>query len=90
MDTPVVVVVVLVAIAGGALLGVLVRGVWASQTMKAAQAEASRIEAEARTRQKELILEGKDGSWSIRFVARYRDLFHHRDGEWRIHRRTVV
>ncbi len=60
MDTPVVVVVVLVAIAGGALLGFLVRGVWASQTMKAAQAEASRIEAEARTRQKELILEGKD------------------------------
>jgi ribonuclease Y len=60
MDTPVVVVVVLVAIAGGALLGFLVRGVWASQTMKAAKAEASRIEAEARTRQKELILEGKD------------------------------
>jgi ribonucrease Y len=60
MDTPVVVVVVLVAIAGGAVLGFLLRGIWASQTMKAAQAEASRIEAEARTRQKELILEGKD------------------------------
>jgi ribonuclease Y len=60
MDTPVVVVVVLVAIAGGALLGFLIRGVWASQTMKAAQAEARRIEAEARTRQKELILEAKD------------------------------
>ena len=28
--------------------------------MKAAQAEARRIEAEARTRQKELILEAKD------------------------------
>jgi ribonuclease Y len=33
---------------------------WASQGMKAAQAEARRIEAEARTRQKELILEAKD------------------------------
>jgi len=60
MDTPVVVVAVLVAAAGGALLGFLIRGVWASQTMKAAQAEARRIEAEARTRQKELILEAKD------------------------------
>lgn len=36
MDTPVVVVVALVAAAGGALLGFLIRGVWASQTMKAA------------------------------------------------------
>lgn len=60
MDTPVVVAVALVALAGGALLGFLVRGLWASQTMKAAQAEARRIEAEARTRQKELILEAKD------------------------------
>jgi len=60
MDAPVVVAVALVALAGGALLGFLVRGLWASQTMKAAQAEARRIEAEARTRQKELILEAKD------------------------------
>jgi ribonuclease Y len=60
METPVVVVVALAAAAGGALLGFLIRGVWASQTMKAAQAEARRIEAEARTRQKELILEAKD------------------------------
>jgi ribonucrease Y len=60
MDTPVVVVVALVAAAGGAVLGFVIRGVWASQTMKSAQAEARRIEAEARTRQKELILEAKD------------------------------
>jgi ribonucrease Y len=60
MDTPIVVVVALVAAAGGALLGFMIRSVWASQTMKAAQAEARRIEAEARTRQKELILEAKD------------------------------
>ncbi len=60
MDGPVVVVVALVAAAGGALLGVIVRSIWASQTMKAAQSEARRIEAEARARQKELILEAKD------------------------------
>ena len=60
MDTPVVVAVALVAAVGGAVLGVLLRSIWASQGMKAAQSEARRIEAEARTRQKELILEAKD------------------------------
>jgi ribonuclease Y len=60
MDTPIVVAVVVAAAVGGALLGMLARGMWASQTMKAATAEARRIEAEARARQKELILEAKD------------------------------
>ncbi|MGZ9276731.1 MAG: ribonuclease Y [Candidatus Limnocylindrales bacterium] len=60
MDTPIVVAVALVAAVGGAVLGAFVRSMWASQGMKAAQAEARRIEAEARTRQKELILEAKD------------------------------
>ena len=60
METPVVVAVALVAAVIGALLGAMVRTMWASQGMKAAQAEARRIEAEARTRQKELILEAKD------------------------------
>ncbi len=60
METPIVVAVALVAAVGGAVLGALVRSMWASQGMKAAQAEARRIEAEARTRQKELILEAKD------------------------------
>jgi ribonuclease Y len=60
METPVVVAVVVLAAVVGALLGALVRTMWASQGMKAAQAEARRIEAEARTRQKELILEAKD------------------------------
>ena len=55
-----VVAVALLAAVGGAVLGVLVRSLWASQTMKAAQSEARRIEAEARARQKELILEAKD------------------------------
>jgi ribonucrease Y len=60
MDTPVVVAVALMAGVIGALVGALVRSMWASQGMKAAGAEARRIEAEARARQKELILEAKD------------------------------
>jgi ribonuclease Y len=60
METPVVVAVVVLAAVLGALVGALVRTMWASQGMKAAQAEARRIEAEARARQKELILEAKD------------------------------
>jgi ribonucrease Y len=60
MDTPVVVAVALLAAVGGAVLGAFARTMWASQGMKAAQAEARRIEAEARARQKELILEAKD------------------------------
>jgi ribonuclease Y len=60
MDTPVVVAVALLAAVGGAVLGALARSMWASQGMKAAKAEARRIEAEARARQKELILEAKD------------------------------
>ncbi|HSK52098.1 MAG TPA: ribonuclease Y [Clostridia bacterium] len=60
MDNLTILVVALVAAAGGAVLGVLLRSMWASQAMKAAGAEARRIEAEARARQKELILEAKD------------------------------
>ena len=60
METPVVVAVAALAAAVGVLLGGVVRTMWASQGMKAAQAEGRRIEAEARARQKELILEAKD------------------------------
>ena len=60
MDIGVIAVVALVAAAGGAVLGALMRSFWASQAIKAATSEASRIEAEARARQKELILEAKD------------------------------
>jgi ribonuclease Y len=52
--------VAVLAAAGGVAIGVLLRSLWASQTMKAATSEARRIEAEARARQKELILEAKD------------------------------
>ncbi len=60
MDTLSLVAVALVAAVGGAVLGAVARGFWASQTIKAATSEARRIEAEARARQKELILEAKD------------------------------
>jgi ribonuclease Y len=60
MDTPVVVAVALIAAIAGVVLGFVVRTLWASQAIKAAQAEARQIEAEARARQKELILEAKD------------------------------
>jgi ribonucrease Y len=60
MDNAVIVAVALVAAVGGLVVGLIARGMFASQSMKAAQAEARRIEAEARARQKELILEAKD------------------------------
>jgi ribonuclease Y len=60
MELPVVVAVTVVAAIAGAAVGIVARGVWASQSMKAAHSEARRIEAEARARQKELILEAKD------------------------------
>ena len=44
MDTPLVVAVALVAAVGGAVVGFLLRSLWASQTMKAATAEARRID----------------------------------------------
>jgi ribonucrease Y len=60
MDTPVVAAIALVALAAGVLLGVLVRRLWASQAVDAAHAEARQIEADARARQKDLILEAKE------------------------------
>jgi ribonucrease Y len=60
METPVVAAIALVAFAAGVLLGVLVKRLWATQAVKAAQAEARQIEAEARARQKDLILEAKE------------------------------
>src|SRR2546430_9509578 len=60
METPVVVAVALVALAGGVVLGIVVRTMVASQAIKAAQAQAGRIIAEAREQQKSIILKAKD------------------------------
>jgi ribonuclease Y len=48
------------AAAGGLVVGFIARGVLAAQSVKAAQDKAARIVAEARTQQKELILQAKD------------------------------
>jgi ribonuclease Y len=61
METPIALAVALLAAVGGVVLGfVLASKVWAPQIIKAAQAESRRIQAEARERQKDLILEAKD------------------------------
>ena len=52
--------VAVVAIVAGAVVGFVARGLWATQAIRAAQEKAARIVAEARTQQKELILEAKD------------------------------
>jgi len=44
----------------GAAVGFAARGLWAAQTVRAAQEKAGRIVAEARAQQKELILQAKD------------------------------
>jgi ribonucrease Y len=51
---------VLVALAAGLGIGFMARGVWGGQAVKHAQEKAGRIVAEARTQQKELILQAKD------------------------------
>jgi ribonuclease Y len=61
MDNPVVAAVaLLVAIVAGLAVGFIARGVVASQAVRGAQEKAGRILAEARTQQKDLILEAKD------------------------------
>jgi ribonuclease Y len=52
--------VALVALAGGVVVGFVVRTMWASQAIKAAQDKAASIVSEARTQQKDLILEAKE------------------------------
>ena len=61
MENPVVAAVALVvAIVGGLALGFVARGFVAAQAVRGAQDKAGRIVAEARTQQKDLILEAKD------------------------------
>ena len=60
MSDPVVVAVILAAVAGGLVVGFFARGLLAAQSVKSAQDKAARIVAEARAQQKELILQAKD------------------------------
>jgi len=52
--------VALVALAGGVAVGFFARSRWANQSVKVAQEKAGRIVADARTQQKDLILEAKE------------------------------
>jgi ribonuclease Y len=52
--------VALVALAGGIAVGFVARSQWANQSVKVAQDKASRIVSDARSTQKELILEAKE------------------------------
>ena len=60
MEQIVAVAALVVAVVVGAIAGFVARGVLATQTIKSAQDKAGRIVAEARTQQKDLILEAKD------------------------------
>ena len=59
MRDAIVLIAALVAAVIGVVIGFVVRGVLASQTIKAAQEKAARIVAEARAQQKDMILEAK-------------------------------
>ena len=59
MEVSVAASVILLALAAGMAIGFLARSVWANQAVKAAQAEARRIEAEGAARRAELIGEGR-------------------------------
>jgi ribonucrease Y len=60
MTDPVVLAVVAVVATIAFVLGFFARSLWASQAVRVAQDKAARIVAEARTQQKELILQAKD------------------------------
>jgi ribonuclease Y len=60
MDTVVVAVAAVVALAGGVVLGFLARGIMARKSIKQAEEKAALIVERARTQQKDLILEAKD------------------------------
>ncbi len=61
MSDPVVLAIVgIVAIVVGLVIGFVARSIWASQTIRSAQDKSARIIAEARTQQKDLILQAKE------------------------------
>src|SRR5262245_41878588 len=60
MNDPLVLAIVVIVALGGLAAGFVARGLIANQSIKAAQDKSARIVAEARTQQKELILQAKD------------------------------
>src|SRR5918999_302520 len=69
MSDPVVVIAAAVAAVAGALVGFMARRVIAANAVKQAESYAHRLEAEARAKQKEIVLEGKDEALQLRRAA---------------------
>src|SRR3990170_855890 len=65
MDAIVLALGIVIALAGGSVLGYVARGVWTGQAVKHAQEKAGRILAEAREQQKDLILKAKDEQFRL-------------------------
>src|SRR5437764_13173142 len=59
-ESVLVLIVAVVAAAVGAVLGYAARRLWAASRVKHAESYAERIIAEARAKQKEIVIEGKD------------------------------
>jgi ribonuclease Y len=69
MSELVVIIVAVVAVAIGVLVGFMARRFVASNSVKHAESYAQRLEAEARAKQKEIVLEGKDEALHLRRAA---------------------
>ena len=69
MDTVLLAAAIIVALAGGVVLGFVARGYLASQSIKAAAEKAALIVERARTQQKDLILEAKDEKLRLQHEA---------------------
>ena len=69
MPEPIVVVVATVAAIAGVIIGFVARRVVASNAVKHAEQYTQRLVAEARAKQKEIVLEGKDEVLHLRRAA---------------------
>ena len=69
MPDPLVAIVALVALLAGVTLGYIGRRIVASNAVKHADSYAARIVAEARAKQKEIVLEGKDEALTVQRTA---------------------
>ena len=69
MPELIIVIVAIVALVLGTLIGYVARRVIATSAIKHAEAYAARIAAEARAKQKELVLEGKDEALRLQRAA---------------------
>jgi ribonuclease Y len=69
MTESVVVIAAAVAAVAGAIIGFMARRVIAANSVKQAESYAHRLEAEARAKQKEIVLEGKDEALQLRRAA---------------------